>query len=71
MLEEMGSWWKESVGKYESGILRSLSDIAVFDCTLEEARLAAKAGCKFCLAITNKDRHARIGYEIILMLNLF
>jgi hypothetical protein len=63
MLEKMGSWWKESVGKYEREILRSLSDIAVFDCTLEEARLAAKAGCKFCLAITNKDRHARIGYE--------
>jgi hypothetical protein len=31
----------------------SLSDFAVFDCTLGEARVAAKEGCTFCFAITN------------------
>lgn len=30
-----------------------LADYAIFDCTLGEARLAAIAGCNFCVAITN------------------
>ena len=59
MLEEMGPAWTASDIIQPQDIVKSLTDIAVFDCTLGEARLAAKAGCKFCLAITNKDRQAR------------
>ena len=63
MLEKMGPVWKVSNRKQRREISLSLTHIAVFDCTLGEARLAAKAGCKFCLAITNKDRHARTADE--------
>jgi hypothetical protein len=41
----------------KSETLYSLADYAIFDCTLGEARLAANAGCNFCLAIT--DRYNR------------
>lgn len=60
MLEKMGPVRKVSNRKQRREISLSLTHIAVFDCTLGEARLAAKAGCKFCLAITNNDRHAQI-----------
>jgi len=63
ILEEMGPAWTASDREWREEMLHSLCRITVFDCTLGEARLAAKAGCKFCLAITNKDQHARIGYE--------
>jgi hypothetical protein len=62
MLEEMGPAWTAS-DRERRKISQSLANIAVFDCTLDEARLAANAGCKFCLAITNKDRHAQIADE--------
>jgi hypothetical protein len=63
MLEEMGPAWTASDRKQRREISRPLRHIAVFDCTLGEARLAANTGCKFCLAITNKDRHAQIADE--------
>jgi hypothetical protein len=63
MLEKMGPVWTASDGEQRREISQSLADIAVFDCTLGEARLAAKAGCKFCLEITNKYRHVQIADE--------
>ena len=63
MLEEMGPAWTASDRERREEMLHSLRRIAVSDCTLGEARLAAKAGCKFCLAIINKNQHARTGYK--------
>jgi hypothetical protein len=40
----------------------SLHRVAVFDCTLGEARLAANAGCNFCVAIVNRVALARTNH---------
>jgi hypothetical protein len=44
----------ESLESSKSKTLRSLADYAIFDCTFGEARLAANAGCNFCLVIINR-----------------
>jgi len=49
------NWLLERMALESSNLktLDYLANYAIFDCTFGEARLAANAGCNFCLAITD------------------
>ncbi len=59
------TWLLEELGSRRSRTmcLKTLQHCAIFDCTLGEARLAANAGCNFCLDITHNTSTVNQSYN--------